>query len=94
MSGNTIGPNGMKSIADNIFRNVRLARCKIGSEGAMHLAHSILLKPVLTCLNLSENGIDSSSKIALAEGLRCCCNLQKLYLCKNKVGYDGAVALA
>ena len=94
LSGNTIGPNGMKSIADNIFRNVRLARCKIGSEGAMHLAHSNLLNPVLTCLNLTENGIDSSSIIALAEGLRNCCNLQKIYLCENKVGYDGAVALA
>ena len=94
LSCNNIGPNGMKSIADNILcKDLILNICNIGPVGAMHLAHSILLKPVLTSLNLNSNGIDSSSIIALAEGLSHCCNLQELYLSDNYVGYDGAVAL-
>ena len=95
LSCNNIGPIGMKAIADNIHcKELKLIRCNIGPDGAMHLARSILLKPVLTSLNLMNNGIDSSSIIALAEGLSHCCNLQKLYLSYNNVGYDGAVALA
>ena len=95
LSCNYIGPKGMKSIADNILcKELVLVECNIGPEGAMHLARSILLKPVLTSLYLTGNGIDSSSIIALAEGLSHCCNLQYLILSDNNVGYDGAVALA
>ena len=92
---NNIGPNGLKSIADNVLcKELQLVQCNIGAEGAVHLARSILLKPVLTGLCLDDNGIDSSSIIALAEGLSHCCNLQYLILSDNNVGYDGAVALA
>ena len=95
LSSNNVGPNGMKSIADNIIcKELILHNCNIGPDGAMHLAHSILLKPVLTTLNLAGNGIDSISTIALAEGLNHCCNLQELNLSLNNIGYDGAVALA
>ena len=95
LSSSMIGPNGMKSIADNIVCNDFIINCcNIGPVGAMHLAHSILLKPVLTSLNLTDNGIDSSSIIALAERLSHCCNLQQLLLSDNNVGYAGAVALA
>ena len=95
LSCNYIGPKGMKSIADHILcKELVLVKCNIGPEGAMHLARSILLKPVFTYLNLIDNGIDSSSIIALAEGLSYCCNLQQLFLSYNNVGYAGAVALA
>ena len=95
LSSNNIGPNGMKSIADNILcKELFVDECNIGPEGAMHLAHSILLNPDLTSLNLADNGIDSSSTKALAEGLSHCCNLQRLYLSDNNVGYAGTVALA
>ena len=94
-SYNDIGPNGMKSIAENtLCKELKLYDCNIGPEGAKHLSRSILLKPVLTSLNLADNGIDSISTIALAEGLNHCCNLQELCLSLNNVGYDGAVALA
>ena len=67
LSFNDIGPNRMKSIAENIIcKELDLYECNIRPEGAMHLAHSILLKPVLTYLNLADNGIDSISTIALA----------------------------
>ena len=92
---NNIGPNGLKSIADNVLcKELDLVQCNIGPVGAMHLARSILLKPVLTGLRLDDNGIDSNSIIALAEGLSHCCNLQYLIFSDNNVGYDGAVALA
>ena len=85
----------MKSIAENIIcKELNLYYCNIGPEGAMHLAHSTVLKSVLTFLNLANNGIDSISTIALAEGLNHCCNLQELYLFLNNIGYDGVVALA
>ena len=94
LSFNNIGPNGMKSISDNVLcKELELLQCNIRAVGARHLAHSILLKPVLTCRNLINNGIDSSSIIALAEGLSHCCNLQQLYLSHNNVGHAGAVAL-
>ena len=94
LSYNNIGP-GMKAIADNILcKELMIKNCNIGPVGVMHLAHSILLKSVLTSLDLADNGIDSSSIIALAEGLSHCCNLQQLLLSDNNVGYDGAVALA
>ena len=95
LTGNNIGPIGMKAIADNInCKQLQLIQCNIGPVGAMHLAHSILLKPVLTSLNLADNGLDSNSIIALAEGLRHCCNLQALWLSRNNVGTDGAPDLA
>ena len=95
LSFNDIGPNRTKSIAENIIcKELNLYDCNIGPEGAMHLAHSLLLKPVLTSLNLADNGIDSISTIALAEGLNHCCNLQELNISLNSIGYDGAVALA
>ena len=95
LSSNDIRPNGMKSIAENIVcKELILHDCNIGPEGAMHLAHSILLKPVLTFLNLANNCIDSISTKALAEGLNHCCNLQELNLSLNSIGYDGAAALA
>ena len=95
LSSSMIGPNGMKSIADNVFcKELLLIQCNIGAEGVRYLARSILLKPVLTSLNLADNDIDSNSIIILAEGLSHCCNLQKLNLSYNNVGYDGAVALA
>ena len=95
LSCNNIGPIGMKAIADNVLcKELELVKCNIGTVGAMYLAHSILLKPVLATLDLADNGIDSSSTIALAEGLSHCCDLQQLYLSNNNVGYDGAVALA
>ena len=95
LSCNNIGPNGMKLIADHILcKDLSVEHCNIGPEGAMHLARSISLKPVLTSLNLNYNGIDSNSIIALAEGLSHCCNLQKLSLSYNNVGYAGAAALA
>ena len=95
LSCNNIGPNGLKSIADNVLcKELELVQCNIRAEGAMHLAHSIIQKPVLTHLDLTYNGIDSSSIKALAEGLSHCCNLQQLYLSLNNVGYAGAVALA
>ena len=91
LTGNNIGPIGMKAIADNInCKQLQLIQCNIGPVGAMHLAHSILLKPVLTSLNLADNGLDSNSIIALAKGLRHCCNLQALWLSRNNVGTDGA----
>ena len=81
----------MKSIADNIIcKELQLHDCNIGPVGAMHFAHSILLKPVLTTLNLAGNGIDSISTIALSEGLNHCCSLQELNLSLNNIGYDGA----
>ena len=95
LSGNSIGPNGMKLIAENFLcKELVLVNCNIGPEGAMHLAHSILLKPVLTHLDLADNGIDSIGTIALAEGLSHCCNLQELNLSFNIVGCYGAVLLA
>ena len=95
LSYNNIGPNGMKSIADNVrCKELVLIQCNIGAEGAVHLARSLLLKSVLTSLSLVDNGINSSSIIALAEGLSHCCNLQELILSYNNVGYAGAVALA
>ena len=94
LSGNSIGPNGMKLIAENFLcKELVLVNCNIGPEGAMHLAHSILLKPDLTRLDLAHNGIDSIGIIALAEGLSHCCNLEELNLSNNIVGY-GAVFLA
>ena len=84
LSCNNVGPNGMKSIADNILcKELLLIQCHIGAEGASHLARSILLKPVLTSLDLTDNGIDSSSIIALAEGLSHCCDFQELRLSCN-----------
>ena len=94
LSSNDIGPNGMKSIAEHICKELILDECNIGSEGAKRLAHSFLLKPVITSLNLADNGIDSISTIALAKGLNHCCNLQEVCLSLNNIGYDGAVALA
>ena len=85
----------MKSIADNVLcKRLIFNDCNIGPEGAMHLAHSILLKPVLRVFNLANNCIDSISIIALAEGLSYCCGLKGLFLMHNDVGHNGAVALA
>ena len=95
LSSNNIGPNGMKSIADNVLcKELFFNDCNIGPEGAMHLARSILLKPVLAFLNLVNNCIDSISIIKLAEGLSYCVSLQGLILMHNDVGYNGAIALA
>ena len=41
---------------------------------------------------LRSNSIGSDGAVGLAEGLKCCTNLQKLDLSYNSIGSDGAEA--
>ena len=95
LSGNNIGSEGMKLLADSInCKELILHSCNIGSEGATFLAEYLVAKPFISTLILNNNNIDSIGIRALAKALKYCSKLQQLHLAGNSVGHSGVAALA
>lgn len=82
---NKIGVPGAESLA-RLFQG--------GSRGEEGSGVRRAGLPVLTHLDLSDNGLMNAGATKLAEGLGECCSLTHLDVGLNKIGADGAIALA
>jgi len=99
LSGNEIGDEGAKAIAEALKVNavlteLRLGANNIGDDGAKVIAEALKVNAVLTKLSLWENSIGPEGAIAIAEALKVNAVLTELRLGANNIGDDGAKVIA
>lgn len=100
LAGNPIGAVGMETIAHTLIAHQRnsltqldLSSCELGPAGGMRLANLLGSSITLREVNLSENGLDDDTAVALAENVATSISLSQLDVCCNKIGELGASRL-
>jgi hypothetical protein len=98
LSGNKIGDEGAKAIADALKVNAVLTKLwldenNIGPEGAIAIAEALKVNAVVTTLYLMGNNIGVEGVITIAEALKVNAVLTKLELEYNSMGDAGKQAL-
>ncbi|CAM9535500.1 unnamed protein product [Chrysoparadoxa australica] len=103
LNGNRVGDAGARSLATALRKNcslqeLDLTHCSLGDEAAMHLADALQTNTNLRVLRLGYNKITAEGAAALAsliEGKgKGRCHLTHLELSNNRLGDDGARAIA
>ena len=99
LSNNSIGPDGVKALAEGLksctnLEKISLKSNGIDADGAFALATCLKQCPNLQTLDLENNSIGTDGARALADCLKHCTNLQLLDLENNSIHTDGVKALA
>ena len=96
ISDNSIGDEGIKSLVNNLgLAILSLTYNTVGVEGGIAIAENLKRCPELKKLDLCIMKINCESVAAIARGLEyCALYLTKVDLSDNKIGDDGARALA
>ena len=103
LEGNSIGPDGVSPSFHSALKiNTQLERLvlrsnQVGSAGAVAMAGGLAENPAsgLLSMDMFANGLEDDAAEALAAALRAPgVQLQELGLAKNKLGDEGATALA